>query len=89
MTTFRGAVVGADPTTTGPRGRARWRKESVAAMLGGWDRSIRLSLAVGDTDGQALLLVVESGSNLPPAGVCGDVVPERLKLCVRADEISR
>lgn len=43
----------------------------------------------GSTDGQALFLVVESGSNLPPAGVCGDVVPERLKLCVRADEISR
>jgi hypothetical protein len=32
MTTLRGAVVGAVPTETGPRGRARCRKESSAMM---------------------------------------------------------
>ena len=33
MTTFKGAVVGAVPTATGPKGRARWRNESVSAIL--------------------------------------------------------
>lgn len=33
MTTFKGAVVGADPARTGPRGRARCRKESDSAMV--------------------------------------------------------
>jgi hypothetical protein len=35
MTTFKGAVVGADPARTGPRGRARCRKESDSAMIAG------------------------------------------------------
>ena len=35
MTTFKGAVVGADPARTGPRGRERCRKESVSAMIVG------------------------------------------------------
>lgn len=35
MTTFKGAVVGADPARTGPRGRARCRKESDSAMVAG------------------------------------------------------
>ena len=33
MTTFSGAVVDCAPGA-GPKGRARWRKESVSAMLG-------------------------------------------------------
>lgn len=35
MTTLSGAVEGWAPTGAGPSGRARWRKESVADMLGG------------------------------------------------------
>ena len=31
--TFRGAVVGCEPTTAGPRGLARWRKESASTMI--------------------------------------------------------
>jgi hypothetical protein len=30
--TFRGAVVGCEPGSAGPRGRARWRKESASTM---------------------------------------------------------
>src|SRR5579859_2267376 len=43
--TLRGAVEGTAPTAAGPRGRARWRKESGFAMLGGevLNDSIRLS----------------------------------------------
>ena len=43
--TLRGAVEGTAPTAAGPRGRARWRKESGFAMLGGEvvNDSIRLS----------------------------------------------
>jgi hypothetical protein len=46
MITLRGAVEGAAPTAAGPRGRARWRKESGFAMLGGEvvNASIRLSV---------------------------------------------
>lgn len=33
MPTFRGAVDGAAPTATGPRGRARWRKDSASVMV--------------------------------------------------------
>ena len=46
ITTLRGAVEGAAPTAAGPRGRARWRKESGFAMLGGEvvNASIRLSV---------------------------------------------
>ena len=34
MTTLSGAVEDCAPTGAGPSGRARWRKESVSAMLG-------------------------------------------------------
>src|SRR5271168_3642672 len=46
ITTLRGAVEGAAPTAAGPRGRARWRKESGFAMLGVEvvNDSIRLSV---------------------------------------------
>jgi hypothetical protein len=43
MITLRGAVVGAVPTVTGPRGRAIWRNESVSAMI---SEAMRLSLPV-------------------------------------------
>ena len=31
--TFRGAVVGCEPATAGPRGLARWRKESASTII--------------------------------------------------------
>lgn len=31
--TFRGAVVGCEPGSAGPRGRARWRKESASTIF--------------------------------------------------------
>ena len=31
--TFKGAVVGCEPTAAGPRGLARWRKESASTMI--------------------------------------------------------
>jgi hypothetical protein len=31
--TFRGDVVGCDPTAAGPRGLARWRNESASTIL--------------------------------------------------------
>ena len=31
--TFRGAVVGCEPTTAGPRGLARWREESASTII--------------------------------------------------------
>ena len=34
--TFRGAVVGCEPTAAGPKGLARWRK---SASTISWDRS--------------------------------------------------
>lgn len=33
MITFRGAVVGCAPTAAGPKGLARWRNDSVSAIL--------------------------------------------------------
>lgn len=33
--TFNGAVVGCEPTAAGPRGLARWRKESASTIIFG------------------------------------------------------
>ncbi len=42
--TFKGAVVGWEPTAAGPRGLARWRKESASTMILGQTVSL---LALG------------------------------------------
>lgn len=39
--TFNGAVVGCEPTAAGPRGLARWRKESASTIIFGQTEYIR------------------------------------------------
>lgn len=43
--------MGAAPTAAGPRGRARWRKESGFAMLGGEIVNATIRLSVGAAPG--------------------------------------
>lgn len=40
--TFKGAVVGCEPTAAGPKGLARWRKESASTIISRLTERMRL-----------------------------------------------